>query len=756
MKNNVIKDKFTVVKGKFKSILEKSNSLYDSYGKGSFIFLCVFLIMVAGLCGTTITTGLGVPLDMIILCLIVLGVFLGVYYLLKFIIWLIKIIDAKIIAASLASIFLVYYLLDEYTKFADYLNWILAISIIIIQVLLGMAIYILYKKKELKLIPVIILIITLSIDIGGFYWILCPGKKNNVISKYINSERYADFYSSPAIDSKYSELIVNGNYKVDKIFYGSGDDRRDYYGEDVDIKTPTVSTNPFLEDYKGRKSKVRELFWGFSQKEMPLNAVVWYPEEDGNYPITFILHGNHSMEDYSELGYEYLGGFLASKGYIVVSVDENFLNGSWSGGLSKENDARAWMLLKHLELWTDFNKDKNSIFYEKVDMDNIALIGHSRGGEAVVLASYFNDPNGYKYDDNIQFDFDFNIKSVATIAPSDGQYKPDKKYVVPRNVDFLALQGANDADISNFVGSNIYDRLEFKDAEYHFKTYLYILGANHGQFNSSWGSFDSSTPSRVLINRANLIDEKDQKEIAKIYLNAFLDCTLKNKDEYLELFKDYRIAQDILPQTVYYSKFEDTTYRNISNFEEDYNKNTASINEGKIKSNDLVQCEEMSLRFKDGDKRKNKAVFLGWDSEKAKYSIDFSESNLEFYRITEEDKLTFSACDLDDSKLDLNIEKVTPANFTIRLYDREGNAGEVNFLEYYLMTPPIRLNVTKLEFYDEIKYGTNIDQILQTYNIPLKEFKEKNNSLSLDNLAKIEFDFEGKGKIVLDDIGFIE
>ena len=34
-----------------------------------------------------------------------------------------------------------------------------------------------------------------------------------------------------------------------------------------------------------------------------------------------------------------------SRGYIAVSVDENFLN----GGIRTENDARGWMLLKHLK-----------------------------------------------------------------------------------------------------------------------------------------------------------------------------------------------------------------------------------------------------------------------------------------------------------------------------------------------------------------------------------------------------------------------
>ena len=47
---------------------------------------------------------------------------------------------------------------------------------------------------------------------------------------------------------------------------------------------------------------------------------------EGTFPLVLIVHGNHLMNDYSDPGYEYLGRSLASKGYIFVSVDENFLN----------------------------------------------------------------------------------------------------------------------------------------------------------------------------------------------------------------------------------------------------------------------------------------------------------------------------------------------------------------------------------------------------------------------------------------------
>ena len=43
------------------------------------------------------------------------------------------------------------------------------------------------------------------------------------------------------------------------------------------------------------------------------------------------VHGNHGMEHHSDPGYAYLGEHLSSRGFVMVSVDENFINGTWSG-----------------------------------------------------------------------------------------------------------------------------------------------------------------------------------------------------------------------------------------------------------------------------------------------------------------------------------------------------------------------------------------------------------------------------------------
>ena len=131
-----------------------------------------------------------------------------------------------------------------------------------------------------------------------------------------------------------------------------------------------------------------------------------------------------------------------------MSVDENFIN-----GLSGENDGRAWLLLKHLEAWKHFNDTAGGPFYHRVDMTNIAVMGHSRGGEAAALAAAFNRLKYYPDDFKQEFKFNFAIKAVVAIAPVDGQYKPTGQFTPLENVNYLIIHGSHDGDVSTARGS---------------------------------------------------------------------------------------------------------------------------------------------------------------------------------------------------------------------------------------------------------------------------------------------------------------
>ncbi len=211
-----------------------------------------------------------------------------------------------------------------------------------------------------------------------------------------------------------------GKFKVRTLTYGSGKDKhRPEYGQSANIITQPVDASSFVPE---GWSVARTAYWGFDQSHVPINGRVWMPDGKGPFPLVLIVHGTRLMTSFSDAGFAYLGELLASRGYIVVSIDENFLNYGWHryGDFKQSDiDARAWIILQHICVWRGWNRDTKSSLYDKVDMNRIALIGHSRGGEAISAAIAFNRMERYPKNGNIPLAFHFNIRTLIAFAPSD-------------------------------------------------------------------------------------------------------------------------------------------------------------------------------------------------------------------------------------------------------------------------------------------------------------------------------------------------
>lgn len=624
-------------------------------------------------------------------------------------------------------------------------------------ILLNFGIWQIVKKKNTKKGTVLV-VIGVALGVLGFYGFNAldgdPYVENSSSEETID----VTFLSERGIE----DPSQKGNFKVEVFTYGSGtDEKRPEYAEGVKIKTPTVDASLLLPEWKGKKKKWREKYWGFGVDSFPLNARVYMPKGEGPFPMVMMVHGNHSMLDYSDGGYAYLGELLASRGGIGVSVDENFINGHWSGDfMGKEMPARGWLLLKHLEQWQKWNDGANLDIEGKVDMDNIVLVGHSRGGEAVSIAAAFNKLDRFPDNGNEKFNFNFGIQGIVTIAPTDYRYNRE---INLEDINYLSIQGAYDSDETSFWGMRPFHRLQFSEGFDGFKAGLYMNHANHGQFNSTWGRSDFGAPMKWLLNLKPLVTGEEQRQVAKIYVSAFAEAVLKENRDYLPMFKNVDLVSDWLPKEDYLSQYSDTYKKILVNFEGDLDVTSAS--DGiKLFADNFKVWREMELKARDGGSQQNNALVLGWN-----YGAKVDKDSIPIYSIALPDTLkNFGSVDTlalslaigDVSELKME-DKEKPEmpdvgfNFSIMLKDSLGNSASVALAEDNKLPSTIKTKFTKFEFLDKEMIGEATEIQLKSCYVPISSFLKQNDSLILSKLKSINlvFDKDTLGVVILDDIG---
>jgi hypothetical protein len=216
----------------------------------------------------------------------------------------------------------------------------------------------------------------------------------------------------------------------------------------------------------------------------------------------------------SHEGYAYLAEQLASRGFLVVSINAN--RGITAGapqdlgtpgnpfiedrGL---NLARARLVLKHLEMLSRWNRGIEptpaSLGFSlrgAIDFGRVALVGHSRGGEGVRGA--YNIYTGRNTDINPYAAIDWTsripdavkFKGVFEIAPVDRQ---TVRTLNAEGTTWVVMLPGCDGDVINQQGMWPYDRMMKSSTEQpaRQKAFYYVLGANHNYWNTEWQFSDS-------------------------------------------------------------------------------------------------------------------------------------------------------------------------------------------------------------------------------------------------------------------------
>jgi hypothetical protein len=220
-------------------------------------------------------------------------------------------------------------------------------------------------------------------------------------------------------------------------------------------------------------------------------------------PFVVLAHGNHSESDPSYQGYDYFQVQLARMGFVVVSVDCNSVNGSQSGGGVVNIEARVDLIIQSIKLFQTFNASANHLLSNTIDFSQTGLMGHSRGGDAVVMAP-----------EMIAL-ADVSINAVLALAPTDFRGWAGTN-VNPKKFQFMTILPAGDGDVWENNGARFYDR----SAPGKFKTQLYIYYANHNYFNRQWVLDEGMGPARM--------QRFEHEEILSAYGCAFFRNVLQN------------------------------------------------------------------------------------------------------------------------------------------------------------------------------------------------------------------------------------
>lgn len=512
-----------------------------------------------------------------------------------------------------------------------------------------------------------------------------------------------------------------------------------------------------------------------------MEALVRYPaDRDGNnvpfstkkskYPLVILAHGRHTPFEFERNpdgslrivagspvpvtdsagnvvefknyeGLEYLAAHLASHGFIAVSINLNgrFDPATAEGELVSPASSfvscrpfvadqaaiahRGLTILRHIrELGSKNSADP--FFQNKIDLDKIALIGHSRGGEAVV--------NAYDINKGLPAADRANIKALVSIAPTDFRN-------ITLDVPYLVFIGSDDGDVADLQGLRLYDRAQPP------KQMIWIVGAIHNYFSSNWHWQDE-------VLAAPPVTRLQHQDIAKGYCNAFLQQYVNNLffhktpngiEKIQSFFTGERMLNALQGTGVEIHHASQLLGALVVDSFEDVppDRGLNSLGESVITS-DIATFDELDLHnltsvcgtnlpnwFHD-----THGLRLEWSVITARYTTALGSRSVLNY-----DHLSFRVG--QDNLVG------APQDFKVRITDSSGKDAVLKISDFGRIARPRTKTLSS---------GAMTMSVLSSIRLSLDKFKEANPALNLGVLASISFEFSERpaGKLVFDNIEF--
>ncbi|HJQ33112.1 MAG TPA: hypothetical protein VJ866_13070 [Pyrinomonadaceae bacterium] len=467
--------------------------------------------------------------------------------------------------------------------------------------------------------------------------------------------------------------------------------------------------------------------------ETPIEGQLYFPAASGgkfnpdatNLPLVVIAHGYWSPGIESYKGYDYLAQHLVQWGMLVFSVNMDEVNNkTGTSATNTQQYSRAEIILHTIDMLLG-----DSTLKGRINSNRIGLIGHSMGGEGVVVAQLLNESQSRGY----------SIKGVVSIAPT--HWRPE---VVLRHTKYMQLLGSMDLLTSAMTGTDAqahFSGFRIYDRAWRPKTHFWIYGARHNPFNRVWvangDTYESGWADLALPPQVH-------ERIAKCLINAFFQDALLDQTAYAGYMEGMILPRSLSDLEIHtqHSKGPRTVLDNFGDADEEIPLAAQPLDKSTNSQSQAVNAGGAGLSLWDDvehtaiahSPHNTKGVQLGWNSPDATYLDNtggISKSLTDVFALR-----------VGQFYEDATLNPVAmPADLFVTLSDGTNEAT-------------VRLGAVAQVPYPDT--AGNVLCPMRTVRLPLDAFRAANPALSVSNIQSVTLSLMGRatGNILADDCEF--
>lgn len=468
-------------------------------------------------------------------------------------------------------------------------------------------------------------------------------------------------------------------------------------------------------------------------KSIPFNmeGIISVPENiKEKAPVVLIFHGQHGDgENDFEDGFKYLAEDLARNGIIGVSIDTS-INYTFKYGEPVENERITYLAQTYIQTFKDINEGKKNGFglylKDKIDLNNIGLIGHSVAGSGVIKIAEDQIQKGFK-----------GIKGIISLTPAYNS-QIEKFPDIPTAI----IVSEYDGDVIH-SGDDIFYNISLDKNRKSPLGLTYLVGGNHNAYNSVLGEKEFSKPHMTNGTYPEKLGKEEHRDFFSNYTVDYMKSIFGFESSESPIFNKKR-----LPYKMYgYQTLNKVEYsESVELFNKKIFKN---INSNNIDTKELVESERLNkdtakIFINTGVNENLDLLQVDWKSESGKIELPLNNNNLGNYSA-----LKFRWALNSPSKLN---NKDDVVSFKLSLVDSKGKESsiivendKVSAMKYF------EGEVIKDEYVEGkfMEFWSRYTPISDTV-IPLDKFKNINLS-DIKNVT-IEFKSPETGSIMLNKI----